>query len=141
LGTDYRRSSVILTNSFYASLWSEEGLLMKALVSDDNADVAQLFAALLTHCGHEVQTASEADSAFESAKSHKPEIIFLDIGLPGMDGYLLARRLRDEPSIDGVKIIALSGHMVDERRFKESGINNFLLKPVGMMTLKEVIGC
>ena len=114
---------------------------MKALIIEDNLDVAQMFASLLRHCGHEVHTANEPQAALDIARTDKPDIIFLDIGLPGMDGYTLAQKLRSEPAIDGVKIVALSGHIPDEKRFKESGINNFLLKPVGVKTLLEVIGC
>ena len=114
---------------------------MKALIIDDSVDVAQMFASLLRHCGHEVHTANEPQAALDTARIEKPDIIFLDIGLPGMDGYMLAQKLRHEPAIDGVKIVALSGHLVDEKRFKESGINSFLLKPVGVKTLLQVIGC
>ena len=114
---------------------------MKALIIDDNADIAEMFASLLRHCGHEPSIVFEPHSALEKAREEKPQLIFLDIGLPGMDGYTLARRLRSEAAIDGARIIALSGHMVDENRFRESGINNYLLKPVGMKTLMDVIGC
>ena len=114
---------------------------MKALIIDASIDTAEMFAYLLRHCGHEVHTADEPQAALDIARTQKPDIIFLDIGLPAMDGYTLAQKLRNEPAIDGVKIVALSGRMVDEARFKESGIDKFLLKPVGVKTLKEVIGC
>ena len=121
------------------ALRSDEGLHMKALIIEGNLDLAELFSELLTHCGHEVQIASEPQAALATARSEKPEIIFLDMGLPSPDGYILARQLRNEPAIDGVKIVALSCCMLDGKRFKDSGIDSFLLKPVAMKTLMEMV--
>ena len=113
---------------------------MKALIVEDNLVFAQLFAALLTECGHEAHTACDTQAALDTAREVRPEIIFIDVGVPRMDGYTLARRLRDERCIDGVKIVALSCYLGDEIRLKQSGINSYLLKPVALKTLLEVIG-
>jgi DNA-binding response OmpR family regulator len=113
---------------------------MKALIIEDNRDFAELFAMLLTQWGHEVHTVCEAEAALDTARKVRPEIIFVDVGIPRMDGYLLARRLRDERCIDGVKIVAQSCYLADQIRLKQSGIDSYLLKPVALKTLLEVIG-
>ena len=114
---------------------------MKALVIEGNLELAELFSELLTHCGHEVQITNEPEVALETARNEKPGIIFLDMEMSKLDGYILARQLRNERAIDGVKIVALCCCLLDEKRFKGSGIDNFLLKPVAMKSLMEMIDC
>ena len=112
---------------------------MKALIVEDNLDFAQLLAALLTQCGHQAYTACDPEAALDTAREVRPEIIFVDVGVRIIDGYSLTRRLRDERCLDGVKIVALGCYLGDEIRLKQSGIDSYLLKPVALKTLLEVI--
>ncbi|MDB5389924.1 MAG: luxQ 10, partial [Planctomycetaceae bacterium] len=103
----------------------------RILVVDDNVDAAQSVERLLRHWGHEVQTAFNGPDAIERARTYKPTIILLDIGMPGMSGYEVAKSLRSEPELEGVVIMALTGYgqAVDRRRSKEAGFNHHLTKP------------
>jgi CheY-like chemotaxis protein len=113
----------------------------RVLVVDDNADTALGLAKLLKLLGHDVQTASDGLQAVERAKILKPEIILLDIGLPGMNGYQVAQLLRQEDCCRDALLIAVSGYGQDEdrRRSMESGFDHHLVKPVDFNTLMAVI--
>lgn len=104
----------------------------RVLVVDDNEDNASSLALFLTMLGHEVLTANEGHDALKIALEQRPDVVLLDIGLPGMDGYEVASRLRDEPSIRDVVIIAISGYgqPEDMRRSKEAGFDQHLVKPL-----------
>jgi excisionase family DNA binding protein len=103
----------------------------RVLVVDDNADLASLTAELLEHLGHEVETAHDGASALDVAVTFQPEVALLDIGLPNMDGYELARRL--SVLREGkIRLVALTGygHEDDRRRSEEAGFCGHLVKPV-----------
>jgi len=104
----------------------------RILVVDDNLDTANSVAALLKLAGHEVSLAHDGPAALESARATHPEIILLDIGLPGIDGYTVARTLRDDESFAGVRLIAVSGYGQpdDRRRAKAAGFDEHMVKPV-----------
>ncbi len=78
----------------------------------------------------------------ELARDFRPEVVLLDIGLPGMDGYEVARRLRQTPELNGVMLVALSGYgqADDRRRSHEAGFDEHLLKPVGWEALQATLG-
>jgi CheY-like chemotaxis protein len=103
----------------------------RILVVDDNRDTAHSCAMLLKTLGHEVQTAFEGHEALETARTFRPEAIFLDIGLPGMNGYEVARTLRSEGFADEV-IVAISGYgqAEDRQRSEDAGFDDHLVKPV-----------
>jgi CheY-like chemotaxis protein len=95
-------------------------------------DAADSLATLLELSGHQVRTAYGGSAALEVAESHRPEVVLLDIGLPGMDGYEVARRLRGTAVSAGVMLVALTGYGqdADRRRTQEAGFDHHLVKPV-----------
>jgi signal transduction histidine kinase len=109
----------------------------RILVVEDIVDTAESLARLLKLLGNEVEVALEGVTAIEAARIFKPEFVLLDIGLPGMDGYEVARTLRQEPSSKTAVIIAISGYGRDEdrRRSREAGFDHHLVKPVNFDTL------
>jgi PAS domain S-box-containing protein len=112
----------------------------RILVVDDHVDTAELQALLLRAAGHEVRTAHDGPVALEAARAFRPGIVILDIGLPGMDGYEVARRLRGEPGLEEVLLIALTGYGRDEdrRRCREVGFDHHLVKPVDSDALQRL---
>jgi len=104
----------------------------RILVVDDNEDGAEMLATLLQLSGHETATAHSGEEALSSAGAFRPEVAFLDIGLPGMDGYELARRLRSDPEHRHAVLVALTGWggADDKRRSAEAGFDYHLTKPV-----------
>ncbi len=113
----------------------------RVLLVEDNADGARSLAELLSLAGHEVHVASDGPSGLEAARRLLPDAVVLDVGLPGFDGYELARRLRAEPSLAGVLLIALSGWAGrdDRARSSDAGIDHHLVKPVGVARLGELL--
>jgi PAS domain S-box-containing protein len=113
----------------------------RVLVVDDNEDSAEIMAKLLTKFGYEVRTAYTGTTALESAANHLPEVILLDIGLPEINGYEVARRLRQIPQLDGVKIVAMTGYGRDADRqlAREAGFDLHLTKPVDFMKISDVL--
>jgi PAS domain S-box-containing protein len=114
----------------------------RILIVDDNSDAAESLAMILTLIGHEVRTAYDGPSALDSARGFLPEIVLLDIGLPGLDGYEVARRLRhDILSGREVVIIALTGYGGEEDRGRSqaAGFDYHLVKPVMQDTLNELL--
>jgi hypothetical protein len=102
------------------------------LVVDDNADAANSVAMLLRMAGHEVHVENDGKSAIENASQMRPEIVLLDIGLPGMNGYDVARQLRARPGGGDLVIYAMTGYgqPEDRERSRESGFDGHLVKPV-----------
>jgi signal transduction histidine kinase len=113
----------------------------RVLVVDDNVDAAESLALLLRLGGHEARVAHDGPSALMLAEAEPPEVAFLDIGMPGMDGYELARRLREQPALRGVLLVALTGWGQDEdrRRTREAGFDAHEVKPVSPEALEELL--
>jgi PAS domain S-box-containing protein len=111
----------------------------RVLVVDDNEDSAESLAILLRLQGHEVRLAYDGEKALEEAQSFQPELIFLDLDLPKMDGYEVARRLR--PAMKGVTLVAMTGYGQEEdrQRTQEAGFNLHLVKPVDFDRLEELL--
>jgi CheY-like chemotaxis protein/nitrogen-specific signal transduction histidine kinase len=114
----------------------------RILVVDDNVDSAESMAFLLKFSGHEVQIAHDGPSAIETALLFLPQVLLLDIGLPGMSGYEVARRLRERPEMRNAALLALTGYGQEEdrRRSKEAGFDHHLVKPVDPKLLETLIG-
>ena len=115
--------------------------LRRVLVVDDNEDSAASLGELLSLWGHEIQTAHDGKHALAAAREWQPEIILLDIGLPGMDGYEVARFLREDPATSSTILVALTGYGQEEdrRRSQEAGFNQHLTKPVELDRLQAVL--
>jgi PAS domain S-box-containing protein len=112
----------------------------RVLVVDDNRDSAESIALLAEIWGHEVRTALDGPSALEIAAAYRPEVILLDIGLPGMDGYEVARRLRQRAG-GGPVLVAMTGYGMEEdrRRSREAGFDHHLVKPVDPEGLRALL--
>ena len=113
----------------------------RILVVEDNPDSAEAMLLLLEGFGHEVTVVSDGNEAVEVARRLAPEIILLDIGLPGMDGYEIARRLRGMPETRAARLIAVSGYgqQKDRARSRDAGFDLHLVKPVDPSKLTEAI--
>jgi signal transduction histidine kinase/ActR/RegA family two-component response regulator len=112
----------------------------RILVVDDNADAADLLAEALREAGHQVRVAYDGPAALEVAGEFRPALVFLDIGLPAMDGYEVARRMRSESWGRGMKIVAVTGYgqAGDRDRAAAAGFNRHLVKPVELRVTLEV---
>ena len=113
----------------------------RLLVVDDNRDAAVSLAMLLRLQGHDVQVAHDGPSALELAASYFPNMIFLDIGMPGMDGYEVARRMRQQAGLEKVVLAALTGwgQQEDRRRTAEAGFDHHLVKPPEPKSLESLL--
>jgi CheY-like chemotaxis protein len=113
----------------------------RILVVDDNSDVADSLAMLLRLEGHEVEVAYSAPGAFGAVQRMRPEVVFLDIGLPQMDGYEIARRLRADPAAKGVHLVALTGYGQerDRERAREAGFGAHLVKPADFEAVNQIL--
>ncbi|MGH7818834.1 MAG: response regulator [Candidatus Binatia bacterium] len=115
--------------------------LWRILVVDDNVDAAESLACLLGLLGHDVRVAHDGPSALAAAAGRSPDVVFLDLGLPGMDGYEVARRLRSEPRFASTVLVALTGYGQDEdrRRSEEAGFDHHLVKPVEPQAIESLL--
>ncbi|QJX00534.1 PAS domain S-box protein [Frigoriglobus tundricola] len=111
------------------------------LVVDDNRDAADTLCDLLGLKGHEVLTANDGPEALRVLEAFRPNLILLDLGLPGMNGFEVARRVRENPDLRGVTIAALTGWGQDEdrRRTREGGFDHHLVKPVNIDDLDTIL--
>ena len=113
---------------------------MKVLVVEDSNDVAVVIQMLLKSAGHQALLASDAESAMALCRRVRPDFILTDIGLPGIDGYDLALRLREECQLADVPIWALSAHPDNEQRRKTAGITGHIDKPISFAHIQQLIG-
>jgi PAS domain S-box-containing protein len=113
----------------------------RVLIVEDNADAREGLRMLLTHFGHDVETSEDAPSGLEKLRTFRPDVALIDIGLPGVDGYTLARMVRDTPDTRATRLIALTGYGQDEDRQKAlaSGFDSHLTKPIDPTTLERVL--
>ncbi|HEY5678267.1 MAG TPA: ATP-binding protein, partial [Myxococcales bacterium] len=113
----------------------------RVLVVDDNVDAAMTLSEAVRFDGHDVRVAHDGAAALEEAAAFTPEVVLLDIGLPGMDGYEVVRRLRELPQTRGALIVALTGfgQDSDRRRAIAAGFDDHLVKPVDLETVTAVL--
>jgi CheY-like chemotaxis protein len=113
----------------------------RVLVVDDNEDAATMLAMLLEASGHQVTVDYTPESALAAAAADAPSACILDIGLPGMDGYELARRLRAQPGMKDALIVAVTGYGQDQDRQKamQAGFDHYLVKPVDIARLLGIL--
>jgi signal transduction histidine kinase len=113
----------------------------RILVVDDNVDAAEALGELLRDYGHEVATAHDGPRALDHARLHPPEIVLLDISMPEMDGYEVAKRIRGELGLGDALLVALTGYGEDRHRrlARESGFDQHVTKPVDSAKLEELL--
>jgi two-component system CheB/CheR fusion protein len=114
----------------------------RILIIDDNADASEALSMLLANEGHQVETRLDGVSGLSAAATFSPDVVLLDIGLPGMDGYEVARRLRGSESNRSVILVAVTGYGLpaDRRRSAEAGFDHHLTKPVDYEALIRLFG-
>jgi signal transduction histidine kinase len=113
--------------------------VQRLLVIEDNVDARQTLRALLEVLGHEVHEAADGETGIAAALEHRPDLVFVDIGLPRLDGYEVARQLRRASA--GIRLVALTGYGTEDdmRRAREAGFDEHLLKPATFEQLRAVI--
>ena len=116
-------------------------LRRRVLVVDDNHDAADSLSMLLELMGHEVAKAYEGRAAVELAGSFRPQLALLDIGMPELDGYDVARRIRSQPGGSEAVLVALTGwgQREDRRRAVEEGFDHHIVKPVELTVLRQLL--
>ncbi|MFL6193937.1 MAG: ATP-binding protein [Thermoanaerobaculia bacterium] len=114
---------------------------LRVMVVEDNIDAAESLVSLLRLWNHDVSVAHDGPAALDVARVHQPEVVLLDIGLPGLDGYQVARRLRDELGLDHTLLVAMTGYgqPEDRRRSQEAGIHHHFVKPVEPLVLRNLL--
>jgi CheY-like chemotaxis protein len=113
----------------------------RILIADDNYDSATSLSILLNHAGYEVRTAGDGIQALETAEQFRPDIVLLDIGMPQLNGYDVARRLRNQPWGQRVLLIAITGWGGADHRQQttEAGFDHHLTKPVDPASLTRLL--
>jgi signal transduction histidine kinase/CheY-like chemotaxis protein len=118
-----------------------EGQSLRILIVDDNVDAADSIAMLLSMEGHQTRTVNTARAALLAAPEFRPEVVLLDIGLPEMDGYEVARRLRTQNGSQRMRLVAVTGYgqPADRRRAQAAGFDEHMVKPVEPATLQAFV--
>jgi CheY-like chemotaxis protein len=113
----------------------------RVLVIDDDRDVADALKLALDISGHAVVVAYDGARGVEAARAWKPEFVFCDIGMPGLDGYGVARAFRADPELRGVFLVALTGYAqaVDRDKARETGFDDHLAKPADMARIQAIL--
>jgi CheY-like chemotaxis protein len=113
----------------------------RIVVVDDDRSIGELLASLLHTIGHSVTFADNGEAAVRMVLEERPQVVFLDLVMHGMDGCEVARQLRGKPELDGLVLIALSGNNDEEsrRRAGEVGFDKYLVKPIGIAMLAETL--
>jgi len=117
------------------------GLSLRVLVVDDNVDAAESLGVLLKVSGHDIRTAYDGPTALEAAFDYRPQVVLLDIGLPGIDGYGVAKRLRQDSDLKGVMLVAMTGYgqEPDRKLSQDAGFNHHLVKPADFAELQQIL--
>ena len=146
-GSEFVVHLPIMTSALPQSLTSDtettapKGPSLKVLVVDDNADAAEMLELLLEASGHDYRTAHDGPSAIEAALDYRPDVVLLDIGLPGIDGFEVARRLRQQHALSNLVLVAVTGYgqESDLKRALDAGFDHHLVKPVGFEKVKQLL--
>src|SRR5579883_1568999 len=116
-------------------------MIRRILIADDNNDALESLATLLQLNGHEVYTATNGGTALQCAERHRPEVCLLDIGMPLLNGYEVAKRIREQSWGQRITLVALTGwgQDSDRRRSQEAGFDSHLVKPLDLETLTDLL--
>jgi PAS domain S-box-containing protein len=114
---------------------------LRVLVVDDNRDAADSLSVLLEFLGAEARVVYDGDAALQAFEASRPDLVLLDLGMPGMDGYQVARRIREHRDVPQPTLVALTGwgQEEDRRRTRSAGFDQHLLKPIGIHTLQALL--
>lgn len=115
---------------------------MRVLVVDDNVDTVTTLALLMRESGHEVWTAYDGMAVVETALDFRPHVVLLDIGLPCLNGYEVAKRIQQQPALKNVVLVAMTGYGqdIDRARSREAGFDHHLVKPGDFAKLLKILG-
>lgn len=114
---------------------------LRVLVVDDNIDMAESMAMLLKAAGHEVRTTYDGDKTLQVVLDYRPHVVLLDIGLPGLDGHEVAKRIRQQPDLQSVVLVALTGYGqdTDRRASLAAGFDHHLVKPAEFKDVDRIL--
>jgi CheY-like chemotaxis protein len=114
---------------------------LRVLVVDDNADALESLSRLVTLMGNEVCRARDGREALDTARAFQPDVVLMDLGMPNLDGYEAARRMRQEPWGRALSLVATTGWGQDDdrRRTAEAGFDRHLVKPIALESLRDVL--
>jgi two-component system CheB/CheR fusion protein len=114
---------------------------LRVLVVDDCPDTVESMVRLLQMWGYDTVTAQDGHAVLQTARTCHPDVILLDLGLPGMDGYEVARQVRNDPALVGACLICVTGYVGESHRAKalEAGCDEFLAKPVDLPVLRQLL--
>ncbi len=120
---------------------SPSGARRRILIADDNLDSVEVLSLVLEHAGYEVRMAHDGPEAVQAAATFRPDVALLDIGMPGLNGYEAARRIREQPGGWDMVLVAITGwgQADDKRRAREAGFDHHLTKPVDPADLQKLL--
>src|SRR5579859_6673810 len=120
---------------------SQHGRRLSILIAEDNADEASTLRVILERAGHRVEVARNGTEALVVARLLMPDVLLLDLGLPGLDGFQVASQIRSHPGLDAIRIIAVSGFSSEQHyeQSAQSGISHYLVKPVDPVQLLALL--
>jgi len=115
--------------------------MIRVLIVDDNPTNLKLVTFLVKSFGHEVDTATDADTTLEALGARRPDVILMDIQLPGIDGLVLTQQLKADPETRGIAVVALTAYAMkgDREKALAAGCDDYMTKPIDARTLREVI--
>jgi DNA-binding response OmpR family regulator len=136
-----RQQTPVQERAPLASVEERSGLKLRVLIVDDNQDAADTLALLMKLEGYTVAVANDGSTALAEESTFQPQLVLLDIGMPGMDGYEVARELRARAPGKSLVIVAVTGYgqPEDRARAKEAGFSDHLTKPINPLKLKATI--
>ena len=117
------------------------GPSLRVLVVDDNVDTVTTLALLVNESGHDVRSAYDGRAVLETALDYRPNVVLLDIGLPGLNGFEVAKQLRQQPALKNAVLVAMTGYggVSDRQRSKEAGFDHHLVKPGDFSMLLQIL--